>query len=183
VVVQYPILCEHFFINTGRNPKRRAFAVLTAERFASAKKVESAERCVHTHHLAGIMCYVSWKDEYLFCLWLFKGRISRVTSGDLLYPPDGLLHAGAWPRKSRNTRIGVMEIAGLDVQISMSGHPVLHMWHPFNSTHGGTWSRPVADTTGNITVPHWRCCSHMEQTRNHTEDNTCRFKMSMLVHS
>jgi hypothetical protein len=84
--------------------------------------------------------------------------------------------------KSRIKWIGAMEIAGLDVQISMSGRPVLQMWHPFNSTHGGTWSRPVADTKGNITVHHGRCCSHMEQTRNHTEDNTCRFKMSLLVH-
>lgn len=85
--------------------------------------------------------------------------------------------------KSHNTRIGAMEIAGLYVQISMSGHPVLKMWHPFNSTYGSTWSRPVADKTGNITVHHGRCCSHMEQPWNHTEDNTCRFKMSLLVHS
>jgi len=39
---------------------------------------------VYTPTIWQVKCVTSSrKDEYLFCLWLFKGRISRVTSGDL----------------------------------------------------------------------------------------------------
>jgi len=127
-----------------------------------------------------LTCSLSaWPSRLLYR----RGRKSRRTYELPCIPARRAATRRRLKPKSRNTRIGATEIAGLDVQISMSGHPVQQMWHPFNSTHGGTRSRPVADTTGNVTVHHGRCCSHMEQPRNHTEDNTCRFKMSLFVHN
>jgi len=98
VVIHYLIFRENCFITTGRNPRRHVFAVLTAERFASAKKVELAEPCVHTHHLAGKMCYVVAERRIFILSLVVQGKNFPRHERRFINLPDGLLHAGSWTR-------------------------------------------------------------------------------------